>query len=514
MLVVPDKRTLVLKTNRYPEIKAAIPHSKTFLHRGQVLTAVQHGLDETAVLRNMGFKSAPSPIMHYYGWPARFAPMSHQRDTSAFLLSHNRAIVLNAPGTGKTISTLWAADYLLEVGAVKKVLIIAPLSTLKQVWGKEIMQHMPHRKAVILTGTRARREQLLDDPVAQFFIINHDGFSTMPKAFADFGLVVYDEATALKTPGSQRFKKFVHFMNEFLPRLWMLTGTPIGQNPTDAWALAKLLGSKTCPRSFTAFKDMTMQKVTQFKWIPRPEALDICRKVLNPSIRYDLAQCKDLPDTVMIDRECDLTPAQAGAFELMRDEACIQAMNITAANAAVMFQKLVQIACGVAYDKDGECVNFDDQGRVDALEEMLSEIGDKAIVYVPLRGVQARLEQYLISKGYDVAVVNGDVSKTARDDIFYRFQETDQIQVLLAHPKVAAHGLTLTRSKSIIWYAPIYSLEMYEQANARIKRLTTEGKTVVYHLYATRFEQELYKRLKTRQKVLTDFLDLVRGINE
>lgn len=514
MLVIPSKKKLVINTKRYPELVAAMPHAKVFSHNGTILTAVEHGVEEALVLRNLGYKNVPSPILHYYDWPARFTPMDHQRETAAFLVGARKALCLNAPGTGKSISALWAADYLMRAGIIKKVLIVAPLSTLKPVWGKELMHHMPHRRFSIITGSRARRQQLLDDPDLEVAIVNHDGFSTMPSAFDGYGLVIYDEATALKNPSSQRFKKFAGFVTKHNPWLWLLTGTPIAQNPTDAWALAKLVDSKTLPRSFTAFKDMTMQQITSFKWIPRTNALDTCKRVLQPSIRYDLAQCKDLPETVYIDRQCDLTPEQLGAFKEMQDEACVAGADISAANAAVLFQKLLQIACGVAYNDDKENVVFDDAGRVDTLLEIMEELGDKCIVFVPLRGVQNRLEQLLRDAKIDVAAVHGDVSKTERDDIFHRFQNTDEVRVLLAHPKVAAHGLTLTRAKSIIWYAPIYSLEMYEQANARIKRLTTEGKTVVYHIYATAFEQEMYRRLKHKQKVLSDFLSLVRGRNE
>ena len=105
------------------------------------------------------------------------------------------------------------------------------------------------------------------------------------------------------------------------------------------------------------------------------------------------------------------------------------------------------------------------------------------------------------------------MKKKERDEIFHNFQHTDEPQILLAHPKVAAHGLTLTRAKDIIWYAPIYSLEQYEQANARIRRLSTEGKTTVWHIYATHFEAELYRRLRAKKNTLAEFLDLVRGIN-
>jgi SNF2 family DNA or RNA helicase len=148
------------------------------------------------------------------------------------------------------------------------------------------------------------------------------------------------------------------------------------------------------------------------------------------------------------------------------------------------------------------------------ITELLEEIGGKVIIFVPLKGVQLYLKEKLVADKYTVELVNGDVSKKDRDEMFYNFQHTDQPQILLAHPKVAAHGLTLTRAKDIIWYAPIYSLEQYEQAKARIRRLNTEGKTSVWHIYATKFEAELYRRLRLKQNTLTEFLDLVRGIND
>lgn len=514
-IVVESKQKLVLPRAGNETLLDIVPHSKPLFMDGQEYIAMEHGVEEMQILRNLGIRDVPAPILNYYDWPARFSPMEHQRQTSAFLVANRRALCLNAPGTGKSLSALWAADYLLNTNVINKVLIVSPLSTLKPVWGKELMHHMPHRNFEIVVGPRQKREQLLEKVGVDFFIINHDGFTTMPDAFKDFDLIIYDEATALKTPTSQRFKRFAGFMGTYSPWLWMLTGTPIAQSPVDAWALARLVKNKEAERlSYTGFKDRVMKKVTQFKWIPRPEALDRCKEVLQPSIRYDLDECKDLPDMVYINRECNLTKVQAEAFKELQEEACLKDDDVLAPNAAVLFQKLLQVCCGVAYDSEGKHVEFDDSTRIEMLEEIIAEVGDKCIVFVPLRGVQQRLYKLLTDKKMDVAIVNGDVSKKDRDDIFYKFQNTEQIQILLAHPKVAAHGLTLTRANSIIWYAPIYSLESYEQANARIRRLDTEGKTVIYHLGATPFEFELYKRLETKQQVLTDFLDMVRGVND
>jgi SNF2 family DNA or RNA helicase len=514
MLVIPEQRRLVLNSSENARVQAVIPHAKAFTHNGERLLAVPYGVDEAMVLRNLGF-SVPPPILQYYSWPGRFAPMEHQKDTAVFLTTHKRALVLNAPGTGKSISSLWAADFLLDEGIARKVLIVAPLSTVKVVWGRELRHHLPHRTFVVCTGTREKRLRLLETPGLQYAIINHDGFTNMAEHLNDFDVVIYDEVTALKTPNSRRYKIFSKWVAAKRPWLWMLTGTPISQTPADAWTLARLVESPNCPKSFTTFKDMVMQRITTFKWSPRPDALETCRRILQPSIRFSLDECKDLPDTNFVGRKTELTAMQAKVFKDMKEKAAavFTAGEVVAANAAVMLSKLLQICCGVVYDGDGGEIVVDAADRYNTLTELLTEIGDKVIIFVPLKGVQRWLQERLTADGYDVALVNGDTGRTARDQIFNDFQHADRPQILLAHPKVAAHGLTLTRAKDIVWYAPIYSLEQYEQANARIRRLTTTGKTTVWHIYATSFEAELYRRLRAKQNTLAEFLSLVQGIN-
>lgn len=512
-VTVPSKKAVV--TKMCPALAQAIPHAKPFTYKGKELLAVPHGTEELQVLSNMGYRNVPHPIRHYYDWPGKYQPMKHQIDTASFLASRRRGICLNAPGTGKTLSSLWAADYLLGVGVVKRVLIVAPLSTLKPVWGSELMQHFFHRQFTMLVGPRAKRLRLLADSTAEFLIVNHDGFTTLSAELAGVAdLIIYDEATALKTPGSQRYKTFNAYLREFNPWLWLMTGTPISQNPVDAWTLARMINSPTVPSSYHRFKEETMRKITQFKWVPRPDAIETVKAALQPSIRYSLDECVELPETVVTDKPAELTKAQQVAYKELTDEAEITWANISAANAAVLMQKLLQVCCGVAYDEDRNRVNFDDTLRLQVLTDTIAEIGDKCIVFCPLRGVQDRVAEHLTNKGYDIATVHGDVSKKERDRIFDTFQNTGTIKILVAHPKVAAHGLTLTRADSIVWYAPIHSLEQYEQANARIRRMNTGGKTHVYHVYASGFERAMYTRLKEKQRVLSDFLALVRGIND
>jgi len=226
MLVIPEKRKIIINSTENDAVASVMPHAKKFIHNGENMVALPYGVDEARVLKNLGF-NVPAPITQYYNWPARFTPMEHQKETAAFLTTHKRALCLNAPGTGKSISAIWAADFLLEEGVAKKVLIIAPLSTVKVVWGRELKHHLPHRSFVICTGTREKRLRLLETPGVQYVIINHDGFTNMQTDLNDFDVVIYDEATALKTPGSQRYKIFSRWMQAHQPWLWMLTGTPI-----------------------------------------------------------------------------------------------------------------------------------------------------------------------------------------------------------------------------------------------------------------------------------------------
>ena len=513
MLVIPEKETLIVKSSHNGEILKFIPHAREFVHNGEQHVAIPYHTEEAMVMRNLGF-SVPAPIRHYYDWPARFEPMEHQIETASFLTTHKRCLCLNAPGTGKSISSIWAADYLVTRGEAKRVLIIAPLSTLKPVWGSELKNHLPHRQFVLCVGTKKKRLQLLETPGVNYVIINHDGFTGLADELTDFDVVIYDEATALKSPSSRRFKIFQKWMNTHKPWLWLLTGTPISQTPADAWTLARLVESPNVQRSFTAFKDTVLKKITQFKWIPREDSLETCKRVLQPSIRFSLDECKDLPDTNFVGRKTELTTQQEKAFKDMQDKAVtvFKEGEVTAANTAVMLSKLLQICCGVVYSEEGS-IAIDAGLRYNTLTELLNEIGGKVIIFVPLKGTQLHLLEQLRNDKYSVELVNGDVKKKERDEIFHNFQHTDEPRILLAHPKVAAHGLTLTRAKDIVWYAPIYSLEQYEQANARIRRLSTEGKTSVWHIYATKFEAELYRRLRAKKNTLAEFLDLVRGIN-
>jgi SNF2 family DNA or RNA helicase len=440
-------------------------------------------------------------------------PIRTSKANGGVLTLHPKGLVLNEIGTGKTQSSLWAADYLIKTKQVKKVLILSPLSTLERVWGDAIFTGFPHRRFVVLHGTAERRKKLLKTE-ADFYIINHDGFPIISElAQGMFDLVIVDEAAVLRNPSTQRFKVFRKWMdNNTSTRLWLMTGTPTPNDPTDAWALAKLVNSPFCTKTFTSFREQVMMKIAQWKFVPRPEAVDIVKHILQPAVRYTRDECFDLPDTVIQTRQVELTPEQKKHYTQMLRHFVTEMSTegtITAVNEAVKIQKLVQIACGVAYGDDGRNIELDCTPRINLVKEVIEEAGEKVIVFVPLTGTLHMLEKEL-SKHWTVGVVNGEVSSTKRNQIFQDFQEAKDPHVLIAHPATMAHGLTLTVASTIIWYGPVTSNEQYVQANGRIERIGKRHTSNVIHIEATDLEYKMYERLKNKQKLQGLLLDLIQ----
>ena len=183
--------------------------------------------------------------------------------------------------------------------------------------------------------------------------------------------------------------------------------------------------------------------------------------------------------------------------------------TITAVNEAVKLQKLVQISCGVVYGDEGDHIEVDCSPRVNVVQETIEQVDGKVIVFVPLTGTLRMLERAL-SKQWSVAVVNGEVSATKRNKIFHDFQNADNPHVLIAHPATMAHGLTLTRASTIIWYGPVTSNEQYIQANGRIERIGKKHVSNIIHIEATELEYKMYERLRSKQKLQGLLLDLIK----
>jgi len=500
--IVEDK-ALVFRT-RNPQRYNLIPKHKILEREGDTYKiAVYWGLEEVRVLRNLGVKDVPSPITRRYNWPGRYKPMAHQVDTASFLTVNRKAFVFNDPGTGKTLAALWAADYLMTRGLVRRVLILCPLSIMHAAWMSDLNNSIIHRSAIVAHHAQSAKRIEMIQSDYEFVICNYDGLNLIAdeiNADGRFDLVIVDEANAYKTMTTRRWKTLKAIIKPDT-YLWMMTGTPASQSPADAYGLAKLVNPQGVPQFFTAWRDLVMMKITMFKWGPKPTAKDDVFNALQPAIRFTKEQCLDLPPVMTLVREVPLTPQQTKYYNLLKDQMMVHTAGttITAVNAAAGVSKLLQISCGAAYTDEKEVVEFDSAPRLGVLEEILEETERKVIVFALFRSTIDAIHTHLTKKGIKAEVIHGGVSATKRADIIHRFQTQPDPRLLIMQPQATAHGITLTAADTVVFYGPLMSVEQYIQCIARADRKGQDSdKVTVLHIQGSPIERKMFKALTAR----------------
>jgi SNF2 family DNA or RNA helicase len=450
--------------------------------------------------------------MNDYKWPGQFTPFAHQKVTAAFLAERPKAFCFNEQGTGKTASVIWAADYLMNIGVVRRVLVVCPLSIMKSAWQNDLFKFAMHRTCDIAYGDRKKRAKIINGG-AEFVIINFDGLAIVKDDVAKggFDLIVIDEASAYKNPTTERWK-VLRDLNKTIRGLWMLTGTPAAQSPVDAFGLAKLVNPKGVAQFFGQFRDQVMYKVGMFRWVPRPNAQAIVHSVLQPAIRFEKDQCLDLPDVTHVERDAPLTAQQMKFYRMLKNDMIMKAAGeeISSANAATNLNKLLQISGGAVYTNQKEVVEFDVSNRLQVVLEVIEESSHKVLVFVPFTHTIELLKTYLTKNNIVSEVINGQVPVNRRSSIVDDFQNTDRVKVLIIQPQAASHGLTLTAANTVIWYAPVMSVETYLQANARINRPGQKNAMTIVHIKGSEVEDRLYKMLNTNIDNHTKIIDLYR----
>ena len=475
------------------------------------LWIIKHGLPEYVLLRRLGFR-LPNPMACYYNWTQN-KPFSVQRITCSMLTASPRAYVLNAMGTGKTRCPLWAWDYLRGNGYVGKMLVVAPKSALRLAWGSEAFAVLPHRKVQILHGTKKQRLERLADPEAEIFVINHDGVRVLQDELSkrtDIDVLVLDELAKYRN-NNLRSKAMVKFAQR-MKYVWGMTGSPMPNEPTDVWMQCKIITPYTIPSRLTHARDILMTRQSEFLWTPKPDAVERAYSWMQPAVRFTLDDVVELPEVVERYIDVPLTPEQTHAYTKVANEFTVMIQNkeITALNAAAAMNKLLQISGGYVYSKAHGTVELDADPRKELLVELIRSATKKVIVFFPFRHMVEGLSKVLSTDPNPIehAVIHGDVPDAERDKIFNAFQQTSKYKAILAHPGCMSHSLTLTAADTVIWYCPITSLELYEQANARIRRVSQQHRQQVIHLQGTPVERRIYALLRKKAKVQDSLLAL------
>ncbi len=513
---IVDNRALLLETAEPKKITDSIKKSAVVATKGsKYKVLVRWGLEEAQTLALLKHKDVPSPILRDYKWTGKHQPFAHQKTTASFLTLHDRAFCFNEQGTGKTASVIWAADYLIKRGEIKRVLVLCPLSIMKSAWQQDLFTFAMHRSCGVAHGDAKTRKKVVAAG-AEFVIVNFDGLAIIKDDIINsgFDLIVVDEANAYKNAQTNRWKVLNDIIKQTSPMLWMLTGTPAAQSPLDAYGLARLVSPEKAPKYFSHFRAETMYQVTKFKWAPKPGSEAYVHSVLQPAIRFEKKDCLDLPDVTYLDRDAPMTPQQQKYYKQLKSEMLLEAAGeeVSAVNAAVKINKLLQISGGAVYSDSGEVLEFDVSNRMNAVLEVIEEASNKVLVFVPFTHTIELLRRKLEKEGISCDVINGKVPVNKRTDIVTRFQTEKTPHVLLIQPQAASHGLTLTAADTIIWYAPVTSVETYLQANARINRPGQKNAMTVVHIRGSDVEDKLYSMLRGNINNHERVIDLYRQI--
>jgi SNF2 family DNA or RNA helicase len=356
--------------------------------------------------------------MKNYSWPGMFKPFEHQITTSQFLISNNKAFCFNEAGTGKTSSVIWAVDYLMDLGLIKRVLIVCPLSIMYSAWQADLFKTAMHRTAGVAYGSRSKREKVIHGGY-DFVIINYDGVGIVKEDIkaAEFDLIVIDEANAYKTSTTRRWKIMKSLIYPSTG-VWMLTGTPASQSPLDAYGLAKLVNPNGVPKFFSAWRDKVMFPVSRFKWAPKPGSRELVFETLQPAIRFTKEECLDLPDVMYQYRSASMTSQQQKFYKILKEDLLIKAAGeeVSAVNAAAKLSKLLQLSGGAVYTDTGEVLEFDVKPRLDILNEILEEASHKVIVFVPFKHTIRIVNEHIKKGGYTTEIINGETSAFNRGE--------------------------------------------------------------------------------------------------
>lgn len=452
-----------------------------------------------------------------YNFPGKFPkPFDHQVEMFKFHLSNPHSFNLSTMGTGKTMGALWTADFLIRKGAIKKVLIVAPLSILDSVWKMHIFENFLDMRCAVVHGTKKQRLDALAKDV-NYYIINHDGPKTITDALvkAQFDLVIVDELTAFKDAQTDRSKAMKKVCKSAKGVIGM-TGSPVSDRPTDAYGQAKLVhpDNPLLPEYFGIFRDRVVQKFDDFTWLPKPGWQHEVDKILSPAIRFELRECIDLPPTLYEERKVKMSKDQEAAYKDMinENETMFNGGLITAVNAGVRYIKLLQIACGIAIDEDETVHDLNAKPKYDEIIKIWKEYGRGPTIVCSSFIASLKLIRDNIKKREPhstVELVYGDVSRKERARIFSEFDK-GLIDFLVIQPKVAAHGLDLTTSNLLIWFCPHPSNEVTEQTNARIARPGQKRAQIIVKLSNSDADTKVYRALDNKDRLSSLYISLLK----
>jgi len=425
------------------------------------------------------------------------------------MLNNKRGYDFSSLGSGKTASAIWFCDMLFEAKKIKKVLVVCPLSIMQAVWGEEIREVVPNRSYSIVHGSKIARVKALAKD-AHFYITNHDALRTYYRELQDanFDIIIIDEVDAYKNPTSKR-SKGAQLVTQYATAVYGLTGTPMANSPMEAFGIAKTVNPNKLPTPYkTRWQSMTMIQYNTHTWVANEHAEELVYKVLQPAIRHKLEDCVDIPPITYEYREFKMGKVQAKAYKEMVNHQLVELDDglIIASTAAVKYTKLLQISAGAVYTEKGDVEFYSMKEKIDEVLHVQKEVG-QLIIFVQF----IKVADYIGANIPNSKIIYGSVSQSKRAEIIKEFRE-GKFDVLIAQPRVAAHGLNLQFCSTIIFWTPILGNSYYRQAIGRIRRSNQKNKQVIINFFSSLAEKRLYKTLEEREISSQLLLDMYKDM--
>ena len=444
----------------------------------------------------------------------KYSPHNYQRYATEFIIAHLVSALLLDMGLGKTSITLTAInDLLFDSFEVHKVLVVAPLRVARDTWSAEIekWEHLKNLRYSVVIGTAQERLKALTTP-ADIYIINRENIQWLVEESGlpfDFDMAVIDELSSFKNHQSKRFSAFMKVRPK-LKRIVGLTGTPAGNGLMDLFAEFKLLDMGERLGRFigqyrnTYFQPDKRNGMVIYSYKPLPNAeQQIYDKISDITISMKAADHLKMPELISAEYTVQLSEKEKEKYDRLKKDLVLSDDNeeVTAANAASLSNKLSQMANGAVYSDDESIIEIHDR-KLDALEDIIESMNGRPLLVAywfkhDLECIRKRFEIREIKSSADISDWN-----------------SGKIPVALIHPASAGHGLNLQSGGStLVWFGLTWSLELYQQTNARLWRQGQTADTVVIqHIIANgTIDEQIMKALKTKDTTQAALITAVKA---
>lgn len=423
----------------------------------------------------------------------KFKPHAYQKYCIDYIKTHPISALFLDMGLGKTVTTLTALrDLMLDDMSVSKVLVIAPLRVARDTWPAEVRKwdHLHDLDVSVMIGTVQDRTVALNHR-AMIYIINRENVQWLVGYYEkhglrwDFDCVVIDELSSFKNHKSLRFK-WLRKIRPFVSRWIGLTGTPTSNGLMDLWAEIGIMdGGERLGRFIGRYRDayfkagaMNPQTGVVYKYVPRRGAEDqIYERISDITISMRALDYLDMPECVYVNHEVLMSKPEQKLYDQLKNDLIIPLKDgdIDARNAAALSNKLLQMSNGAVYDEFGETRVIHER-KLEMLDDLIEQAnGQPVLVAYWFRHDRARIVEHLLKQGYE--------PRDIRDSDDIKDWNEGKIDVALIHPASAGHGLNIQDGGHIlIWFGLTWSLELYQQTNARLWRQGQKSTVTIHHI--------------------------------